>query len=51
VLWNAPEEIASAVHAAVDHISAEVLATEFKRDGALKLGDGDLGFNATLLKS
>ena len=51
VLWNAPDEIANAVHAAVDHISAEVLATEFKHDGALAVGDGDLGFNATLLKS
>ncbi len=51
VTWNAPDGVASAVVAALDHISAEVLATEFKRDDALPVVEGELGFNATLVKS
>jgi isoleucyl-tRNA synthetase len=51
VKWNAPDDIASAVQAAVDHISAEVLATEFTRDAGLPTLEGELGFNAQLQKS
>ena len=51
ISWNAPDEIASAVDAARDHISAEVLATEFTRDAGLATLEGELGFNAKLQKS
>ena len=51
ISWNAPDEIASAVEAACDHISAEVLATEFTRDAGLATLEGELGFNAKLQKS
>jgi isoleucyl-tRNA synthetase len=51
ISWNAPDEIASAVEAAQDHISAEVLATEFTRNVGIATLEGELGFNATLLKS
>ena len=51
VTWNAPEDIARAVQSAVDHISAEVLATEFNRDTDIAFIEGELGFNAQLQKS
>jgi isoleucyl-tRNA synthetase len=51
VAWNAPEEIANAVRASVEHISAEVLATDFTHDASVALSDGELGFNAKLQKS
>ena len=51
ISWNAPDEIANAVDAARDHISAEVLATEFTRDAGLATLEGELGFNAKLQKS
>jgi len=51
VTWNAPDGVASAVGAALNHISAEVLATEFRRDNSLPVVEGELGFNATLVKS
>jgi len=51
VAWNAPEEIANAVRASVEHISAEVLATDFTYDASVTLSDGELGFNAKLQKS
>ena len=51
ISWNAPDEIASAVDAARDHISTEVLATEFTRDAGLATLEGELGFNAKLQKS
>jgi isoleucyl-tRNA synthetase len=51
ISWNAPDDIASAVHAARDHISTEVLATEFTRDAAMPTLEGELGFNAQLQKS
>ena len=51
VTWNAPDEIANAVRASVEHISAEVLATDFTYDASVALSDGELGFNAKLQKS
>jgi len=51
VTWNAPTEITAAINAAQEHISAEVLATEFKQDSNLPVLEGELGFNATLVKS
>ncbi len=51
VTWKAPDGVASAVGAALNHISAEVLATEFRRDNSLPVVEGELGFNATLVKS
>jgi len=51
VTWNAPEDTARAVQSAVDHISAEVLATEFNRDTDIAFIEGELGFNAQLQKS
>jgi isoleucyl-tRNA synthetase len=51
VTWNAPDGVASAVGAALNHISAEVLATEFRRDNSLPVVEGELGFNAMLVKS
>jgi isoleucyl-tRNA synthetase len=51
VAWNAPDEIVAAVESAQEHISAEVLATKFTRDASLPVLDGEVGFNAKLLKS
>jgi len=51
VVWNAPEDIANAVRASVEHISAEVLATDFTHDASLAFSDSELGFNANLQKS
>jgi isoleucyl-tRNA synthetase len=51
VTWNAPQEIVAAIESAQEHISAEVLATEFNRDVKLATLDGELGFNASLAKS
>ena len=51
VMWNAPAEITTAIESAQEHISAEVLATEFIRDSNLPVLEGELGFNATLIKS
>ena len=51
ISWNAPDDIASAVEAARDHISAEVLATKFTRDAGVATLEGELGFNAQLQKS
>ena len=51
VKWNAPAEITTAIESAQEHISAEVLATEFIRDSNLPALEGELGFNATLVKS
>jgi isoleucyl-tRNA synthetase len=51
VLWNAPAEIVTAVESAQEHISAEVLATQFTRDANLPVLDGEVGFNAKLQKS
>ena len=51
VMWNAPAEITTAIESAQEHISAEVLATEFIRDSNLPALEGELGFNATLVKS
>ena len=45
------DEIVAAVESAQEHISAEVLATKFTRDASLPVLDGDVGFNAKLLKS
>jgi isoleucyl-tRNA synthetase len=51
VAWNAPAEIVAAIESAQEHISAEVLATQFTRDASLPVLDGEVGFNAKLLKS
>jgi hypothetical protein len=51
VAWNAPAEIVAAIESAHEHISAEVLATKFTRDASLPVLDGEVGFNAKLLKS
>jgi isoleucyl-tRNA synthetase len=51
ISWNAPDDIASAIEAARDHISAEVLATKFTRDAGVATLEGELGFNAQLQKS
>jgi len=51
VAWNAPAEIIAAIESAQEHISAEVLATKFTRDASLPVLDGEVGFNAKLLKS
>ena len=51
VAWNAPAEIVAAIESAQEHISAEVLATKFTRDASLPVLDGEVGFNAKLLKS
>jgi isoleucyl-tRNA synthetase len=51
VKWNAPEEIVSAIESATEHISSEVLATNFVRDINVSTIEGELGFNATLVKS
>jgi isoleucyl-tRNA synthetase len=51
VAWNAPAEIVTAIESAQEHISAEVLATKFTRDASLPVLDGEVGFNAKLLKS
>ena len=51
VKWNAPDEIISAIESAKEHISSEVLATNFVRDAHVPIIEGELGFNATLVKS
>jgi isoleucyl-tRNA synthetase len=51
VKWNAPDEIVSAIESAKEHISSEVLATNFVRDAHVPIIEGELGFNATRVKS
>jgi isoleucyl-tRNA synthetase len=51
VARNAPDEIVAAFESAQEHISAEVLATKFTRDASLPVLDGEVGFNAKLLRS
>jgi hypothetical protein len=51
VAWNAPDEIVAAIESAQEHISAEVLATQFTRDTSLPVLDSEIGFNAKLVKS
>jgi isoleucyl-tRNA synthetase len=51
VAWNAPAEIVDAIESAQEHISAEVLATQFTRDASLPVLEGEVGFNAKLQKS
>jgi isoleucyl-tRNA synthetase len=51
VAWNAPAGIVPAIESAQEHISAEVLATQFRRDASLPVLDGEVGFNAKLFKS
>jgi isoleucyl-tRNA synthetase len=51
VAWNAPDEIVAAIESAQEHISAEVLATQFTRDSSLPVLDSEIGFNAKLVKS
>ena len=51
VRWNASEKVASAVNAAIGHISEEVLALEFTRDETLTMMANDLEINAHLEKA
>ena len=51
IQWNASEEAALAIEAALAAIMGEVLALAMERNLSLALAEGELGFIATLVKS
>jgi isoleucyl-tRNA synthetase len=51
IAWNAPDLVAQAVLADLEHIKSEVLATNMNQDLALEISDNELGMNVILKKN
>ena len=51
VRWNAEQSVISAITNAKSHISDEVLALEFERDGSIATSESDLGIEVVLEKA
>jgi isoleucyl-tRNA synthetase len=51
IAWNAPDLVAQAVLADLEHIKSEVLAINMNQDLALEISDNELGMNVILKKN